>query len=72
MTNADFTSALGKALRRPTIFPVPGFGMRLAFGEMAGALLLSGHRVVPRRLLASGFEFQHPEIGPALMDLVGN
>ena len=72
VTNADFTSALGKALRRPTVFPVPGFGMRLAFGEMAGALLLSGQRVVPRRLLASGFEFRHPEIGPALMDLVGN
>lgn len=72
VTNADFTSALGKALRRPAILPVPGFGMQLAFGEMAGALLLSGQRVVPRRLLASGFEFQHPEIGPALMDLVGN
>ena len=72
VTNSDFTSALGRALRRPTIFPVPGFGMRLAFGEMAGALLLSGQRVVPRRLLASGFEFRHPEIGPALMDLVGN
>lgn len=71
-TNADFTKALGKALRRPAVFPVPGFGMRLAFGEMAGALLLSGQRVVPRRLLASGFEFRHPEIGPALMDLLGN
>ncbi len=72
VTNADFTSALGKAIRRPTILPVPGFGMRLAFGEMAGALLLSGQRVVPRRLLASGFEFRHSEIGPALTDLVGN
>ena len=72
VTNADFTRALGKALRRPTIFPVPGFGMRLAFGEMADALLLSGQRVAPRRLLASGFEFRRPEIGPALMDLVGN
>lgn len=72
VNNADFTSALGRALRRPTIFPVPGFGMRLAFGEMADALLLSGQRVVPRRLVASGFEFRHPEIGPALMDLVGN
>lgn len=72
VTNADFTRALGKALRRPTILPVPGFGMQLAFGEMAGALLLAGQRVVPRRLLASGFEFRHPEIGPALMDLLGN
>ena len=72
VTNADFTKALGKALRRPTIFPAPGFAMRLAFGEMADALLLTGQRVVPRRLLASGFEFRRPEIGPALMDLVGN
>ena len=71
-TNAEFTKALGAALRRPTLFPAPGFAMRLAFGEMADALLLSGQRVVPRRLVASGFEFRHPEIGPALMDLVGN
>lgn len=70
-TNADFTRALGKALRRPTIFPVPGFAMRAAFGEMADALLLSGQRVAPQRLLAAGFEFQHPELGPALTDLLG-
>ena len=72
VTNAVFTRALGAALRRPTIFPAPGFAMRLAFGEMAGALLLSGQRVIPRRLLAGGFRFAHPEIGPALLDLVGN
>ena len=72
VTNAAFTRALGKALRRPTIFPAPGFAMRLVFGEMAGALLLSGQRVVPRRLLTAGFGFGHPEIGPALMDLVGS
>jgi hypothetical protein len=71
-TNAAFTRALGEALRRPTLLPTPGFAMRLVFGEMAEALLLSGQRVVPRRLLAAGFDFQHPEIGPALMDLVGN
>lgn len=70
-TNAEFTRALGKALRRPTIFPVPGFAMRLLFGEMADALLLSGQRVVPRRLLAGGFRFTHSEVGPALMDLLG-
>ena len=70
-TNADFTRALGSALRRPAVFPVPGFAMRLAFGEMADALLLSGQRVAPRRLLAAGFEFRHPEVGPALKDLLG-
>ena len=71
-TNAEFTRALGKALSRPTVFPVPGFAMRAAFGEMADALLLSGARVAPRRLLAAGFEFRHPEIGPALADLLGD
>lgn len=71
-TNAAFTKALGRALRRPTLLPTPGFAMRLVFGEMAGALLLSGQRAVPRRLLAAGFAFEHPEIGPALQDLVGN
>ena len=72
VTNAAFTKALGKALRRPTIFPAPGPAMRLAFGEMADALLLSGQRVVPGRLLAAGFQFGHPSIGPALTDLVGS
>ena len=72
VTNAAFTKALGKALRRPTIFPAPGLAMRLAFGEMADALLLSGQRVAPGRLLAAGFQFGHPAIGPALTDLVGS
>ena len=72
VTNAAFTKALGRALRRPTIFPAPGFAMRFAFGEMADALLLSGQRVAPRRLLASGFRFGYPEIGPALTELLGS
>lgn len=71
VTNAAFTGALGHALRRPTIFPAPAFAMRLAFGEMADALLLSGQRVVPRRLLGAGFRFDYPEIEPALADLLG-
>ena len=71
-TNAAFTRALGKALRRPAVFPAPGFAMRLAFGEMADALLLSGQHAVPRRLLAAGYEFRHPRIEAALTDLVGD
>ena len=71
-TNADFTAALGRALRRPTILPTPGLAMRLAFGEMADALLLSGQRVVPTRLGAAGYEFRHPEIASALRDLLGS
>ncbi len=69
-TNRDFTRALGKALRRPAIAPVPGFAMRLLFGEMADALLLEGQRVAPSRLLESGFRFAHPDLDGALHDLL--
>lgn len=69
VTNAEFTRALGRALRRPTAFKVPSFAARLAFGEMADAALLGGARVLPRRLLESGFTFQHPELEPYLRAL---
>lgn len=65
-TNAAFTAALGKTLRRPTFLPVPKFALRIAFGEMAEHLLLTGQRVVPKRLVETGFEFQHPDLGAAL------
>lgn len=70
-TNAEFTRALGRALRRPTPFPAPGFALRLALGEMAEALLLSGQRAVPKRLLDSGFDFRHPALDAALEHLLG-
>jgi len=66
VTNAEFTKKLGNALSRPTIFPIPVFGIRLAFGEMADALLLSSQRVKPAVLEASGFEFQYVELSNAL------
>lgn len=69
-TNAEFTRALGRALRRPTPFPAPGFALRLALGEMAEALLLSGQRAVPKRLLDSGFDFRHPALEAALEHLL--
>ncbi len=68
--NADFTKTLGRVLRRPTVFPAPAFAMRLALGEMADSLLLSGQRVIPRRLLAAGFGFRFPKLEPALTDLL--
>jgi len=71
VTNAEYTKALGAALNRPTVFPMPGFVARLAFGEMANELLLAGQRAVPSRLASSGFEFRDPEIGPALQRLLG-
>lgn len=65
-TNREFTRTLGGVLSRPTIFPMPAFAARLAFGEMADALLLSGARVTPARLQESGYDFQHPELEGAL------
>lgn len=66
LTNAEFTKALGHALGRPTIFAVPAFAARLAFGETADELLLASTRVEPARLKEAGFEFKHPEIEGAL------
>ena len=66
VTNAEFTKALGKALSRPTLLPVPEFAARLAFGEMADALLLSSQRVKPRRLEDAGYPFQYSDLERAL------
>jgi len=66
VTNKVFTKSLGHALHRPTIFPVPAFAARIAFGEMADALLLSSTRVEPQRLFESGYPFQHTDIDQAL------
>lgn len=66
VTNSDFTSALGKVLNRPTFIPVPGFGVKLLFGEMGERLLLEGVKVHPERLLDAGFKFDYPELEAAL------
>jgi uncharacterized protein (TIGR01777 family) len=66
VTNEQFTKALGKALSRPTLLPVPGFAIRTVFGEMGDEMLLAGKRVLPARLLASGFEFAAPTIDVGL------
>ena len=70
VTNAAFTRALGQALHRPTIFPLPAFMVRLAFGEMGEALLLASQRVDCGKLLVSGFRFLYPELKPALQSLL--
>jgi uncharacterized protein (TIGR01777 family) len=64
--NLEFTAALGKVLRRPTFFPVPAFAARLAFGEMADALLLSSTRVKCKKLLETNFKFSCNDIESAL------
>jgi uncharacterized protein (TIGR01777 family) len=66
VTNEEFTKAVGHALGRPTFLSMPAFAARLAFGEMADALLLSGSRVEPARLAEAGYEFKHPDIEGAL------
>lgn len=71
VTNLEFTKTLGRVLGRPTLFSVPAFAARLAFGEMADALLLASARVEPVRLLASGYAFRHPELEGALRHLLG-
>ena len=65
VTNAEFTSALGRALARPTVVPVPAAALKLLFGEMSGLLLMSD-RMLPTRLLEAGFKFRYPDLAPAL------
>jgi uncharacterized protein (TIGR01777 family) len=72
VTNREFTRALGRALGKPTFMPpIPGWAMKLLFGEFAQVLLAS-QRVVPRRALAAGFEFRFTDVQEALNDIVGN
>lgn len=65
VTNAEFTRTLGHVLRRPTIFPVPAFALRLVLGELSDALL-TGQRAVPEKALALGYTFRHPTLDQAL------
>jgi hypothetical protein len=70
VTNREFTRALGRVLRRPTLFRVPAFAARLSLGQMADEMLLASARVLPERLTASGFSFGHPTLEPALRHLL--
>lgn len=69
-TNAEFTKALGHVLGRPTLIPLPAFAARLVLGEMADALLLASARVVPSKLVETGYQFKHEHLEPALRDLL--
>jgi len=68
--NREFTTTLGRVLRRPTVFPLPAFAARLAFGQMADELLLASQRVEPAKLLASGYQFGFPNLESALRHLL--
>lgn len=67
--NIEFTKALGSVLRKPTIFPVPSFGLKLMMGEFADFVLLS-QKVLPKKTEATGYEFQFKTIDSALSDLL--
>ncbi len=70
VTNREFSRALGKALGRPAVVPVPGFVLDLKFGGEFGAVLRGGQRVVPRRAQDLGYEFRYSGIDKALQSLV--
>jgi hypothetical protein len=70
VTNREFTRTLARVLSRPAVFPMPAFAARLAFGELADAILLSSQRVEPARLKAGGYEFRHPRLEDALRHLL--
>ncbi|XP_057641700.1 epimerase family protein SDR39U1 isoform X2 [Chionomys nivalis] len=69
-TNAEFAQALGAALGRPAFIPVPSTVVQAVFGRERATMLLEGQKVVPRRTLATGYQYSFPELGAALKDVV--
>jgi uncharacterized protein (TIGR01777 family) len=70
VANAEFSATLGVTLDRPARLPMPGFMVKLLFGEMGEELLLQGQYVLPNKLLANGFRFQYPNLDQALQQIV--
>jgi uncharacterized protein (TIGR01777 family) len=68
--NRDFSKALGRALHRPSLLPVPGTALRLLYGDMA-EIVTTGARVLPARALVLGYEFRHPQLDSALRAALG-
>ena len=67
----EFSRTLGRVLWRPAFAPIPKFPMKILFGELAGPLLFEGQRVLPDRLMKSGFKFTHENLEGALRDCLG-
>lgn len=70
VTNKDLSRALGRVMHRPSALPVPTPMLRLTLGEIAN-MLVTGQRVLPRRAMEAGFQFEHPEVEEALRDVLG-
>jgi uncharacterized protein len=70
-TSAGLAKAIGKALHRPAVVPVPRFALSLVVGrQMTEEMVLASQRAVPEKLLASGYRFRHPDIAAAMHDLL--
>jgi uncharacterized protein (TIGR01777 family) len=71
VTNAELSHALGRALGRPAFLPVPGFAVKLLYGEMS-EMVTTGQRAIPARLQTLGYRFRHPDLEPALRDVLSH
>jgi uncharacterized protein (TIGR01777 family) len=71
VTNAELSRALGRALGRPAVLPVPGAALKLLYGEMA-EMVTTGQRAIPAKLGQLGYTFRHPEIEAALKDVLSD
>jgi len=70
VTNSEFTRTLARVLNRPAVLPMPGFAVKLAFGEMGEALLLASQRVEPTQLVTSGYPFRFSELQGSLQNIL--
>ena len=70
VSNAEFTRILASVLRRPALFPMPAFAVRIIFGEMGEELFLGSQRVEPAKLASTGYQFQHPDLKNSLKEIL--
>lgn len=66
ITNYEFTKAMGRAMWRPTIFPMPQLVLKLAFGSERAKVMTEGQKVIPKRVLELGYKYNYPDIDSAL------
>ncbi|MCL4110036.1 UNVERIFIED_CONTAM: hypothetical protein GTU68_038253 [Idotea baltica] len=70
VSNKVFSKTLGRVLKRPALFPMPAFMVKLLFGQMGEELLLAGQRVVPEKLSQAGYEFKYPQLENAIKEIL--